>query len=115
MNYSIVQSRWYKFEPNWALGLDTILSPIFQTAKLLILFILYLDLETTKLSNAKRDQVIRRRYAGGESISKLARAYNISPQRVFQVVTYASNCSLLARLGLIPVSNAIIPFPDASH
>lgn len=74
---------------NGAPGLETVLNRQMQTAKSLILFILYLDLEPTRFSNAQCDRVIRRRYAEGESISDLARSYRISPQRVFQIVRSA--------------------------
>lgn len=67
-------------------GLDTVLSPVFQTVKPLIHFTLYLEVKTTKSSNAQRDEAICHHYAEGESISDLACAYAISPQRIFQIV-----------------------------
>ncbi|MBK9745787.1 MAG: recombinase family protein [Chloroflexi bacterium] len=81
-------------DPNGALGLETVLSPIFQIAKPLMLFILYLDVETAKSSNTQRDEAIRCRYAKGESISDLARAYDITPQRVFQIIQFVPLSSL---------------------
>jgi transposase-like protein len=35
-----------------------------------------------------RNELIRLRYAAGESISELARAFGISPQRVHQIVKF---------------------------
>lgn len=36
--------------------------------------------------DVRRDDVIRRRYTAGETLSDLARAYGLSPQRVYQIV-----------------------------
>ena len=74
------------FDPNGALGLDTVLNQNRQLAKPLILFSLYLNLEIQKPSNAQRDQTIRIRYTEGETISDLARTYRLSAQRIFQIV-----------------------------
>jgi Mor family transcriptional regulator len=41
-----------------------------------------------RLSTQSRDELIRKRHAEGEGLSELARAYNISPQRVHQIVHY---------------------------
>jgi DNA-directed RNA polymerase sigma subunit (sigma70/sigma32) len=35
-----------------------------------------------------RDEIIRLRYAGGETLSALAREFGISPQRVHQIVNF---------------------------
>ena len=35
-----------------------------------------------------RNELIRLRYAAGESMSELARVFGISPQRVHQIVSY---------------------------
>ncbi len=37
-------------------------------------------------TKSSRDELIRKRHAKGESLSELARAYGISPQRVYQIV-----------------------------
>jgi Mor family transcriptional regulator len=37
-------------------------------------------------TNAQRDTRIRERYAAGETISDLARAYGVSAKRVWQIV-----------------------------
>ena len=56
-------------------------------AKKLILFVTYYEHDyTDKLTVAERDALIRERHAQGETISDLAREYDISPQRVFQIV-----------------------------
>jgi Mor family transcriptional regulator len=57
------------------------------SAKKLVLFIIYGDRERPPIiTNEDRDTRIRQRYASGDGLSDLARAYGISPQRVFQIV-----------------------------
>jgi hypothetical protein len=56
-------------------------------AKNLYLFLIYYDHDfTPRLTTAQRNNLIRERYAAGEKISELARAFGISPQRIFQIV-----------------------------
>jgi Mor family transcriptional regulator len=40
------------------------------------------------LAQRSRNELIRLRYAAGETISELARAFGISPQRVYQIVNF---------------------------
>ena len=48
-----------------------------------ILSILY---SNQPISNQLRDEKIRERYAAGEGLSDIAESYNISPQRMYQIV-----------------------------
>jgi hypothetical protein len=48
-----------------------------------ILALLYSDF---RLVTKTRDEIIRKRHVAGESQSKLAREFGISPQRVHQIV-----------------------------
>lgn len=41
-----------------------------------------------RTAQRSRNELIRLRYAAGESISDLARAFGISPQRVHQIVSF---------------------------
>ncbi len=64
------------------LGLDGIID-----AKKFILFLIYYDQDfLPHLTIKQRDQQIVSRYLAGESMSALARAFSISPQRVDQIV-----------------------------
>lgn len=42
------------------------------------------------IEQLSRDELIRLRYEAGEILSELARAFGISPQRVYQVVNFES-------------------------
>ncbi len=72
--------------PNGASGRNTVHDQNQPLAKPLILFILYFERKTPDFSNEQRDRVIRKRYTEGEAVSDLARAYQLSPQRIFQIV-----------------------------
>jgi hypothetical protein len=41
-----------------------------------------------RTAQRSRNELIRLRYAAGESISELTRAFGISPQRVHQIVSF---------------------------
>jgi DNA-directed RNA polymerase specialized sigma24 family protein len=41
-----------------------------------------------RTAQRSRNELIRLRYAAGESITELARAFGISPERVHQIVSY---------------------------
>jgi transposase-like protein len=41
-----------------------------------------------RTAQRSRNELIRLRYAAGETISELARAFGISPQRVYQIVNF---------------------------
>jgi Mor family transcriptional regulator len=56
-------------------------------AKHLFLFLVYYQQDFfPSLTTQQRDAQIKKRYQAGESISALARAFGISPQRVDQIV-----------------------------
>ena len=56
-------------------------------AKKFILFLIYYDQDfLPQLTVKQRDQQIVSRYLSGETMSALARAFGISPQRVDQIV-----------------------------
>jgi hypothetical protein len=42
-------------------------------------------------TKVNRNQQIRERFANGEAIADLAREYNITDQRVFQIIHFRSN------------------------
>jgi hypothetical protein len=74
-------------------GFDITRIPSMNTAIQRVLDLLYLGIPrpTTPvlpeyLSKLERNEQIRARYADGESIADLARAYQISDQRVFQIL-----------------------------
>ncbi len=63
-------------------------------AKELYLFVSFYERDLHATPNAKitfrmRNTQIRARYAQGEAISDLARDFDISPQRVFQIIRQA--------------------------
>jgi len=56
-------------------------------AKKLLLFRVYHDQDYfPQLTTEQRNQQIRQRYQAGETITALAHAYGISPQRIDQIV-----------------------------
>jgi Mor family transcriptional regulator len=86
--YGVAQTRGYKLDPNGLPPLETYLEfGGLAHAKQFYLFLTYYDQDFTPvLTKQQRDHIIRQRHANGEAISDLAREFDITPQRVFQIV-----------------------------
>ena len=78
-------------EGNGASGRETVHLDNLRLAKQIILYVTFRDAHDPvpvqqRIYKEERNRVIRTRHAAGEGLSDLAREYQISPQRVWQIV-----------------------------
>ena len=78
-------------DPNGASGRETVHLDNLRLAEQIILYVTFRNAHAPvpvqqRISKEERNSIIRARHAAGEGLSDLAREYEISPQRVWQIV-----------------------------
>ena len=81
----------YKHDPNGASGRETVHLDNLRLAEQIILYVTFRNAHDPvavqqRIYKEERNRLIRARHAAGEGLSDLAREYEISPQRVWQIV-----------------------------
>ena len=83
--------RGLSHDPNGASGRETVHLDNLRLAEQIILYVTFRDVHDPvpvqqRIHKEERNRLIRARHAAGEGLSDLAREYEISPQRVWQIV-----------------------------
>ena len=93
MNYfgGGVSEKGSSHDPNGASGRETVHLENLRLAKQILLYVVFRNAHDPvvvqqRIYKEERNRLIRTRHAAGEGLSDLAREYEISPQRVWQIV-----------------------------